>query len=308
MITILGAGGAIGNELAAILAAQQKPFRVVGRNPTSVPGGEAVAADAMDLDQTVRAVAGSDVVHLLVGLKYDLGVWQASWPRIMANVIEACKRANAGLVFFDNVYAYGRMAGPMTERTPYNPCSKKGEVRARIATTLMEEVSSGRLRAMIARSADFYGPSARNGLPNILVLDPFRKGAKASWPVNADVPHSLTFTPAAARALVLLADRDSAWNQVWHLPTAANPPTGRQLVAMAAEAMGVAPRLRVLSRPVLWVAGWFDPVVGELQEMLYQNDSPYVFDSSKFDAEFGLTSTPYAEGIRAVARAYGPTP
>ena len=38
MITILGAGGAIGNELVKLLAAKNQPFRLVGRNPKATPG------------------------------------------------------------------------------------------------------------------------------------------------------------------------------------------------------------------------------------------------------------------------------
>jgi hypothetical protein len=72
MLTILGAGGAIGHELVKLLAAKNQPFRLVGRNPKATPGAtETLAADLTDRDQTVRAVAGSSVVHLLVGLKYD---------------------------------------------------------------------------------------------------------------------------------------------------------------------------------------------------------------------------------------------
>jgi hypothetical protein len=71
-------------------------------------------------------------VHLVVGLKYEVGVWREMWPRIIANTIEACKRAQAKLLFFDNVYMYGRASGPMTEETRYAPCSKKGEIRARL--------------------------------------------------------------------------------------------------------------------------------------------------------------------------------
>src|SRR6202171_4053646 len=105
MITILGAGGAIGNELVKLPAEKTTPFRRVCRNPKSTPGAtETFAADLTDRDQTVRAVAGSSVVHLLVGLKYDRRVWQDVWPRIMSNTIEACKRAGAKLIFFDNVY------------------------------------------------------------------------------------------------------------------------------------------------------------------------------------------------------------
>jgi len=302
--TILGAGGPIGNELAKILAAEKKPFRLVGRNPKPTAGAELVTADLADRDQTMRAVEGSSVVHLLVGLKYDTTVWREQWPRIMGNTIEACKRAQAKLIFFDNVYMYGRVRGAMTEETPYAPCSKKGEVRAQIATTLMDEVKTGSLRALIARSADFYGPNTRNSGPNMMVLEPLAKGATASWMVNAEVPHSLTYTPDAAQWVAMLAERESAWGQVWHLPTAPDPPTGREFIGMAAKELGVAPKFRVLNRPMLKVVGWFNPLVGELYEMLYQSDSPYLFDSSKFAREFGFAGTPYAEGIRTAAASY----
>ncbi len=304
MQTILGAGGAIANELAKILAAKNEPFRLVGRKPKPIEGGEVFAADLTDGEQTIQAVSGSKVVYLLAGLAYDINVWRQSWPRIMANTIEACKRAQAKMLFFDNVYMYGRVAGAMTEETPYAPCSKKGEVRARIATALMDEVKAGNLTAMIARSADFYGPYTKNGVANTLVFEAFAKGAKTSWLANADVPHSLTFTPDAARGVEMLAGRESCWNQVWHLPTAGNPPTGRDLMTLAAREFGVEPWFRTLGPVMIRVGGWFNPTVRELHEMLYQNDSPYLFDSTKFAREFGFAGTPYEEGIHLTAESY----
>jgi nucleoside-diphosphate-sugar epimerase len=304
LATILGAGGPIGNDLAKILVAKNARVRLVSRNPKPLDGTEIYAADLADREQTRQAVAGSDVVFLLAGLAYELAVWQDLWPRIMANTIEACKRADAKLVFFDNVYMYGKVAGPMTEQTPDAPCSKKGAVRAAIAAALMAEVKAGNVTALIARAADFYGPNTKNGVPNVLVLENFAKGATASWLVNDKVPHSLTFIPDAARGVAMLAERDSAFNQIWHLPTAPDPPTGRQFIEMAAEAFGVKPKYRVLSKPLLQVAGWFDPRVRESYEMLYQSAEPYIFDSSKFTTEFGFAGTPYADGIRIAAESY----
>jgi nucleoside-diphosphate-sugar epimerase len=307
MTTILGAGGAIGNELVKLLAAMKQPFRLVGRNPRATPGAtETLAVDLTDKDQTVRAVAGSSVVHLLVGLKYDHKVWQKMWPRVMTNTIEACKRAGAKLIFFDNVYMYGKVSGPMTEETPFNPCSKKGETRAKIATTLINEWKSGALTGMIARSADFYGPDTRNGVLNLLVFEPFSRKQQASWLVNDSVPHSYTYTPDAAQSLVQLAERETAWNQTWHVPTTPNPPTGKEFVALAAKEFDVAPKYRVLSRLMIRLAGWFNPLVAESYEMLYQNDSPYLFDSSKFAKEFGFAGTPFADGIRTTTASFKP--
>jgi nucleoside-diphosphate-sugar epimerase len=153
---------------------------------------------------------------------------------------------------------YGKVSGPMTEETPFTPCSKKGEIRAKIAITLVNEWKSGALTAMIARSADFYGPDTPNAVPNLLVFEPFAKKRKASWLVNDAVPHSLTYTPDAAQRLLQLAERTAAWNQIWHVATRPNPLTGKEFVALAAKESGVAPSYRVLSRPMLRIAGRFD--------------------------------------------------
>ncbi len=306
MHTILGAGGPIGNGLAKQFAARQIPFRLVGRKPKPMEGGEVFSADLTDTEATINAVAGSSAVYLIAGLKYETAVWRQIWPLIMDNVIEACKRANAKLVFFDNVYMYGKVSGVMTEATPYAPCSKKGEVRAQIATNLMNQVKAGAVTALIARSADFYGPSTPHGVPNILVFEAFAKGAKASWLVNADVRHSFTYIPDAVRGVVALAEKESAWNQVWHLPTAPSPPTGREFIAMAAKEFNVAPKFRVLSRSMIRIVGLIDSNVRESYEMLYQSDSPYLFDSTKFAKEFGFAGTPYAEGIHQAVQSYIP--
>ncbi len=230
MIAILGAGGAIGDGLAKMLLEKNQAVRVVARNPKAIDGAQSLAADLSDAAQTRAAVEGSQTACLVAGLPYDLAVWREQWPRIMRNVIEACKHSGTRLLFFDNVYMYGRVDGPMTEATPYRPSSKKGEIRAAIATLLMDEARAGNLQAMIARAADFYGPQTKNGIPNVLVLEPYAKGGTASWLVNARVPHSLTFTPDAARGVAMLIERDSAWNQVWHLPTTPDPPTGQAFI------------------------------------------------------------------------------
>ncbi len=73
---------------------------------------------------------------------------------------------------------------------------------------------------------------------------------------------------------------------------------------MAAGEFGAAPKYRVLNRAMLRLAGLFNPQVRESYEMLYQSDSAYLFDSTKFANEFGFAGTPYPEGIRIVADSY----
>ncbi len=301
--TILGAGGVIGRELVRELAAYTDHIRLVRRQPQppAAAGIEARAADLLDPGQVADAVRGSAVAYLVAGLPYRTAVWQSQWPVIMRNVIAACARHQVRLVFFDNVYLYGYVEGAMSEETPVNPCSRKGEVRARIADMLMGEIRAGNLCGLIARAADFYGPDATNTFVHPMVFELLRDGKKASWLGNSEVPHAMLFTPDAARATALLGNTEDAYGQVWHLPVHPDPPTGRQFITMVARAFNSKPTYRLLGAGMVKVAGLFNVTVRETTEMLYQHQRPYLIDSSKFSSRF-FAATPYAEGIDKTAR------
>jgi nucleoside-diphosphate-sugar epimerase len=302
--TILGAGGVIANELVRALGPSAQAIRLVSRTPRARGGNTSlVAADLTDASQTLEAVAGSSVVYLLAGLKYDHRLWQDAWPKIMRNVIDACARASAKLIFFDNVYMYGRVAGAMTEETPFNPCSRKGEIRAQIATMLLDAMKAGTVSATIARAADFYGPGATNSVPNLLVFDKFAKGSRAMWLVNDKAKHSFTFTPDAGRSLAMLADSEQTWGETWHVPTRADPLTGHEFIELVAREFKVPARYSVLNKPMLRLAGLFDKNIREAFEMLYQSEADYVFDSSKFEKAFDFTPRSYADGVLLTAAA-----
>lgn len=300
MHTILGANGVIGRELSRHLREYHARIRQVSRTPRPVnPTDDVVAADLLDAAATAKAVKGSSVAYLVAGLKYDARVWQEQWPKVMRHAIDACKQHDCALVFFDNVYAYGRVDGVMTEETPYNPNSRKGEVRARIATTFMDEVSRGELRGMIVRSADFYGPGAALSLTHATVTARIRAGRAPQWIGNPKAVHTFTYTPDAGRTLARLANTPSAYGQVWHALTSSDPMTGERFVRMACELAGRPFRMQVAPRWLLSIMGLFSPVLRENMEMLYQFEYDYRFDSSKVERAFGLSATPYREGIAA---------
>jgi nucleoside-diphosphate-sugar epimerase len=298
MQTILGAGGVIGNELAKSLPRYTDKIRLVSRHPRKVnPNDEIMSADLLNAGQVLKAVQGSEIVYLTAGLSYNLDIWRSQWPVIMKNVTAACMKHNAKLVFFDNVYSYGRVDGWMTEDTPMNPSSRKGEVRKQIAEMIMNAVRTGDLHAIIARAADFYGPDTPLSFITVMVFDNLRKGRKAQWLINDSVRHSLTYTPDAGRATAVLGNTESAYDRVWHLPTDRNVLTGRQFIETAAAEFGAGPRYTVLPRWMVQLAGLFNGIVRESVEMLYQNDSDYLFDSGKFEKAFDFRATPYRQGI-----------
>ena len=49
------------------------------------------------------------------------------------------------------------------------------------------------------------------------------------------------------------------------------------------------------------VAGFFDADIRESYEMLYQYDSEYLFDSTRFSTAFHFIPTSYEDGIRRCA-------
>jgi nucleoside-diphosphate-sugar epimerase len=302
--TILGANGAIANSLTRELIIRGLPVRLVSRHPAPMTGAEARAADISDPAQTLDAVRDSSVVYCCIGLPYNYTIWRQQWPRIIENILAACRQTGAKLIFFDNVYMYGKTVGPMTEETPYNPSSRKGDLRARIATRLMSEVRKGNITATIARSADFYGPGAeKTSMPSFLVFQRLLHGKQAEWLVNAHAAHSFTYVPDAAKALATLAADDNSWNQVWHLPTAAAPPTGAAFIEEAAAELHKAGQYKVLSKWMIRLGGLFDRTTAELYEMLYQYESEYLFDSTKFETAYSFQPTPYEQGIRETVRA-----
>jgi nucleoside-diphosphate-sugar epimerase len=300
MQTILGANGVIGRELSRRLPEYSDRIRQVSRSPKAVNATDALfTADLLDAKATAEAVAGSTVTYLVAGLKYDHKVWEEQWPKVMRNAIDACKRHGSALVFFDNVYAYGRVDGVMTEDTPYNPRSRKGDVRARIATTLMDEVKRGELRAMIVRAADFYGPHASLSVTHATVTERLKAKKTPQWLGNAKAVHTFTYTPDAGRSLAVLGNTASAYGQVWHALTSKEPITGEQYVRIACELSRRPYALQVAPRWMLSLMGIFVPVVRETVEMLYQFEYDYRFDSSKVERALGLAATGYREGIAA---------
>jgi len=302
MQTILGSGGAIGKDLAKELKNYTDKVKLVSRNPEKINESDILlSADLTNRQQVFDAVSGSDVVYVTIGFAYSTKVWQQVWPDLMRNVLDACREHKSKLVFFDNIYMYDPEHIPhTTEETPVNPSSKKGKVRAEIAKMLLDEAAVGKVKALIARSADFYGPGISNSVLIETVYKPLKAGKRANWFCRTDKVHACTYTPDAAKATALLGNDEKAYGEVWHLPTAGSPPTGREWIEAFAKELNVKPKSMVAGKFIIRMMGLFNPIMKEFVEMLYQYDRDYVFDSSKFEKAYNFNTTPYSEGIREV--------
>ncbi|MCW5830852.1 MAG: NAD-dependent epimerase/dehydratase family protein [Labilithrix sp.] len=306
--TILGANGQIGRELAAHLKRDfTSELRLVGRRPEKVNETDQLfAADLLDARQTRAAVKGSAIVYLTAGLPMDTALWVAQWPVMMRNVLDACAEHGAKLVFFDNTYMYPQTSAPQTEATPFQPHGAKGRVRAEIATLLLDAMAKGRVRGLICRAPEFYGPGRTQSITNSMILENLRAGRPAQIMLRDDTLRSLIFTPDASRAMALLGNTADAYGQTWHLPCDDDRLTARQFIALAADTLGVPARFVVRKRWQLALAALVSRRARDASELLPRYAVDNLFVSDKFKArfpEFRVTTfeqglTAFAEGAR----------
>lgn len=298
--TILGAGGQIADELARELRRRHTDdLRLVSRKPRKVNDADTlVSADLTDAEQTRAAVEGSDTVWFTAGLPPRTELWEAQFPTMLRNALDATRAAGARFAYFDNTYMYPQDSRVQTEDTPFAPVGRKGRVRAEMATMVLDEMARGDIGVLIARAPEFYGPGRTQGFTNSLVIDRMKAGKRPLVPVRADRRRTLIWTPDASRALATLGTAPDAYGQTWHLPVDESRPTFRQLVAMAAQEFGVAEKYTVVPQWAFRAAGLVSPAAREIGELLPRYADDNLFDASKFRARFpDFDVTTFREGL-----------
>ncbi len=188
----------------------------------------------------------------------------------------------------------------MTESAKINAPSKKGKVRQQLHEMIMNEVAKGSLIALIARSADFYGPQNRSSALELMVVKNYLKGKSAQAFGNINKIHTYTYTPDAAMATALLGNTPDAYNQVWHVPTTSEKLTTLQWIQLIASEMNVKPKYQIIPNWMLKLLGLFIPIMREFPEMMYQYEQDYIFNSSKFEKRFGIQATTPINGIKGM--------
>lgn len=286
---IVGAGP-VGQAVAREVLRRGEVPRVVTRSGTDVPGAETVTANASDPAALLAATEGAEAIYNCVNPPYHR--WARDWPPVANALLAAAEQHEAVLATTSNLYAYGRVSGPMTETTPLAPNGTKGQVRAQMWTDALAAREKGRVRAFEVRGSDYLGGSSL-----LTMMAPaLAKGRTALAPAPLDVPHSWTDVRDVATLLVTGAGDERAWGRAWHVPTG-DPLTLREICALAADQLGVALRVREVPWSLLWAAGLVVPAVRELRETRHQFTGPFVLDSSAAQGTFGLAPTPVAQSV-----------
>ncbi len=300
---VLGAGQ-VGSEIARQLAAAGEPVAVATRagRDVGIAGVSAVRVDATDPASVRAATEGADVAYFAVQPAYTR--WPTDFPPLVDGVLAGLKGTGTRLVVVDNLYMYGPTGGaPIREDLPYAATNRKGTARAKMATRLLAADRAGDVRVAIGRASDFFGPGATDTVVGDRFFGRIVAGKPAEVYGRADLPHSFTYVPDFARALIELGRHEDACGRAWHVPTA---PAGTMLAfaKAAAAAAGRPLRTRTVGKMTLRLAGLFIPEAREAIEMAYEFEEPYILDDSAIRAAYGLTHTPMEESIPATVAWY----
>lgn len=294
---VVGAGQ-VGSQVATLLAGQGHEVVLVSRSGSGPGGVEKAAADASDSAALIRLARGADAIYNCVNPLYHR--WMQDWPPIADSLLATAEATGAGYVILGNLYVYGPPGGPMRESDPLRPTSEKAGVRVRMWQDALAAHEAGRIRVTEVRGSDYFGPGCLDQshlgdrfVPRLLAGKPVRFAGDPAQ------PHSWTYVPDVARALVTAATDDRSWGRAWHVPTAPAM-SAREVAERLCALAGVPdPGVKVMPHWLIRAAGTVSPMLGELEHVRYQFVSPFVIDSTDFQSTFGTAPTSVDEALAA---------
>ncbi|MXG91331.1 NAD-dependent epimerase/dehydratase family protein [Nocardioides flavescens] len=297
-VHVVTGAGPVGSTVALQLAEAGEHVRLLTRSGSG-PEHPLIDRRRVDVSQAgalTEAFAGAVAVHHCIhGSAYDARVWRAELPQAERAVLEAAGRVGAVVVFPESLYAYGPVDGPMTEDTPRAATSGKLGVR----TELLAQRDASATPTVSVAASDFYGPAVRGAHAGERMVPTVLAGRTMRVLGSLDQPHSFTYVPDLAAAMIRAAGREDLWNSFLHAPTAA-PVTQRRLVELVAQAGGVpVPRTASIPAWVFRASGAVSRPMREMAETAYMFDAPFVLDSSASEARLGLSPTPMVDGVAA---------
>jgi nucleoside-diphosphate-sugar epimerase len=300
-VHVVTGAGPVGSTVAQQLADSGERVRVLTRSGSGPdhPLVERLRVDVSRPEQLAAAFEGAVTVHHCIhGSQYDARTWRAELPVAERHVLAAAGRVGAVVVFPESLYSYGPVDGPMTETTPRTATTGKLGVR----TELLAQRDASATPTVSVAASDFYGPLARTAHLGERLVPSVLAGRTVRPVGDPDQPHSFTYVPDLAAAMIAAAARRDLWNSFLHAPTAPAV-TQRQAIEAVAVAAGVpVPRVAPVPAWVFRTLGTVSRPMRELAEVTYMFTRPFVMDSSRSEQRLGLSPTSFEEGIaRTVA-------
>ncbi len=296
-IHVVTGAGPVGSTVAQQLAESGQRVRLLTRSGSGPehPLVERLRVDVSRPEQLGPALEGAVAVHHCIhGSRYDARTWRAELPVAERQVLAAAGEAGAVVVFPESLYSYGPVDGPITEGLPRTATTGKLGVRSE----LLAQRDASTTPTVSVAASDFYGPLVRNAHAGERLVPTVLAGRTMRVMGSLDQPHSFTYVPDLAAAMIRAAATPDLWDSFLHAPTAP-PVTQRELVEQVAAAAGVpAPRMSAVPAWALRALGVVSRETRELAETSYMFTRPFVLDSAASQERLGLAPTPLSTGVK----------
>ena len=150
-------------------------------------------------DMTTAAMGADVIVNGLNPPAYH--DWAKIIPAITAEVIAAANASGATVIIPGNVYNFGNRPGTWDERTPPQPCSRKGRIRVEMEAAYRD----AGVRTVILRAGNFIDPEQNGDIMSLVLMRSIRKW-RITYPGDPATMQAYAYLPDWARAAVMLAE------------------------------------------------------------------------------------------------------
>ncbi|MCZ6862826.1 MAG: NAD-dependent epimerase/dehydratase family protein [Alphaproteobacteria bacterium] len=285
---IIGGTGAIGYSFAKAIQEAGETATLLVRNRRKAVDlfGDTsrltfVEGDVNDTALLKSLAEGTSFIFHGANVSYEH--WAAAMPVMTRSVIEAAEHADATVIFPGNNYNFGRIDKPISEITPFNPCAPLGKVRAGLERMLQQATDRGRIRTLVVRMAEIWGPNVTNK-QIAPIFENALKGKALPWLISADTPQQLLYAPDAGRAMVALTNRgDLRPYEVYNLG-GTMVPTIRSWLAEIADVAGKPAKISVAPKMMVRILGLAIPVMREVASLAYKYETSVILNDDKFAA------------------------
>ena len=141
-----------------------------------------------------------------------------------------------------------------TARSPRTPRARPRTGKLGVRTELLAQRAASPTPTVSVAASDFYGPLVRNAHAGERLVPTVLAGRTMRVLGSLDQPHSFTYVPDLAAAMIRAAATPALWDSFLHAPTAP-PVTQRELVEQVAAAAGV-PVPRMSAIPAWALTRW----------------------------------------------------
>lgn len=313
---VLGATGGVGGEVARRMKANGWQVRALHRDAAAMqarePGFHWLQGDVMQAADVARAAHGASlIVHAVNPPGYRN--WGTLVLPMLDNSIEAARQCGARILLPGTVYNFGADAFPApTERSPQNPATRKGAVRAEMESRLARAAERDGVRSLVVRAGDYFGPRAGNNWFSQALVKPGRRVRTILNPGQVGVGHQWAYLPDVAETMVRLLNQEKVLAVCDSFHMAGHwDPTGtgmadmvRQVLAQAGQGDGV--KIRVFPWWAMALAQPFMPLAREMQEMRYLWRTSLQMDNDRLRAVLGTEPhTPLQQAVRETLEGLG---